>query len=496
VCKKIIKILLFIFILFTDLYARDFESYEVKEAPIKTRKITIEEVVEFGLKNSMDIRIAKYDAYIRRQALPQVKSIFEPFLLGDLNFRRDRFDQGNVLLGTRTDDYDFNLKLDKQFTSGTNLRLDFLNQRIDTDAPVTVFNPFSESILRLSLKQNFGRNKFGLQDRYNVKITKLDIENAEYTSLDDIERYIRELLIAYWTLVRRHEELAVKIQFRAEAKNLVDIYRQKIKIGLVNLGDLKQVESDWRISQNDVLIAELELKDANNELLFLLNPNEVRVRLIPQDTLSTDAEQQNFYDSIRLAVDNRRDYSRLLNLMQINGLDIKMKEDNIWPIIDLDASFARNGVNDTFGEAVEEIFVANQPEYYIGVSLNVPLKIASRKALLKEKTLEKEQLIVAKRRLEREILLDIDKEVREVNIHKEFIEKAIQVVKLEQEKLDEEFKRLRQGRSDADRIIRFRNDVFFEKLTLIFAYYNYRTSLIRLEDDQDTLLDKYWKDSL
>ena len=78
----------------------------------------------------------------------------------------------------------------------------------------------------ISITQELGKNIFGLADRADIKITKLDIENSEFTSLDSIEDSLSEAQKAYWKFVLKTEEVLIKQDMLKQAEKLYKIYQK------------------------------------------------------------------------------------------------------------------------------------------------------------------------------------------------------------------------------------------------------------------------------
>jgi len=67
---------------------------------------------------------------------------------------------------------------------------------------------------------------------------------------------------------------------------------------------------------------------------------------------------------------------------------------------------------------------------------------------------------------------------------------------LQAQKLNEEEKRFRYGRSDTDTLIRFQGDLLKARETAAAAKYRYYASLIDLSLKEGTLLNHYWEGAL
>jgi outer membrane protein TolC len=93
-------------------------------------------------------------------------------------------------------------------------------------------------------------------------------------------------------------------------------------------------------------------------------------------------------------------------------------------------------------------------------------------------------------------LTNIVDSVRNCNILYNNTQIQKNIVSIQKNKLEEEEKRFRYGRSNTDTIIRYQDDLLNAKLLAEKAAYEYQLSLIDLALAENTLLDKYIKDKL
>ncbi|UCG35100.1 MAG: TolC family protein [Candidatus Omnitrophota bacterium] len=458
--------------------------------------ISLEEVTQLALDNSLDIQIAKYDTYIKRTSLLKAESIFDTYFNVSAGYFDDTTKQPSVVFGTETGQTSYNFGISKKLPTGTEIAINAGDARNFTNSPFATLNPYHEASAGISLKQPLGINFFGLVDRAGIKITKIDIENAEYSSLEDIEETLYNAQVAYWKFVLKCEELKIIKGILQKSRRLYDIYKEKIKIGMVEQVDLFAVEANLRVREADVLMAELEKEQAKNELLFALNIDDLSIELAPRDSLSIDPFNIDLYQALTDAVNNRRDYKRIKNQLVADDINIVVARNALWPKIDLEASFTRNGLDRKYKPAWEEISDKNNRELFVGITLKFPLEKRNSRGDFQEATLQKEQNLLSLKRTERLIFKEIHNQVKEVNALKEQVSLYDKTSQLQEKKLQEEVKRLKYGRSNSDLIIRYGEDVLDAKLGLAQVLFAYRVSLIDFELAKQTLLNRYWRQEL
>jgi len=121
------------------------------------------------------------------------------------------------------------------------------------------------------VEQELGKNFFGIQDRSDIKITKIDIENSGYTSLESIEQTIAETQIAYWDLVLAIEHRNIEKSMVEQAKKLHELHQEKLKDGLVEYPEAFASEANFKNRLNELKLAENEVKTKVNVLKLILN---------------------------------------------------------------------------------------------------------------------------------------------------------------------------------------------------------------------------------
>lgn len=461
-------------------------------------QLSLEGVSELALKNNLDIQIAKFDAYIKRNDIYDAISVFDAILSGEVAYTDDQRKSTSSLGASVSKTNDYSLELEKKLPTGTTLGLGFDHTRNWSNSAYATSNPAHDSQASLSITQEIGKNFFGLIDRNDVKITKLDIENSDYSSIDKIEDYLAEVQKAYWKVVLNREKVKIREEMLDRAESLFKIYTNKTKMGLAENPDLYAAEANMNIRENELLSAQNDLRMAENNLLLKLNMNDRdKINIVIEEMLNTEGvQEQDFIESLRMAISNRRDYKSAFNEIKSKNLKVAMKKNNMWPEIDLEASIARNGVAKYYKDAMDDIVGQDNPKYYYGIKFKYPLENSQAKGQYETAKLEKAKSLVLLKKKEREIVVEINDSVGTVNTSLETVKNSYAVVDLQQKKLDEQEKRFKLGRSDSDTLIRYQNDLLTAKISLADTLYTYYSDFIDLRVKENSLLDSYWKEDL
>lgn len=475
----------FIFIVCSNLFAQERTNLA----------LTLNKVSELALANNLDIQIAKYDSYIKRNDLYGAVSIFDTILNLGFSYEDDQLQRTNTFAGTRSKTTDYTFGLNKKFNTGTTIELDADHSRGWSDSVFATLNPAHDAQASVTIKQEIGKNFFGLIDRNTIKITKLDIENSDYSSLDKIESFLAEAQKAYWKVINSRKNVSITEEMLDRAISLFKIYTQKTKLGLAESPDLYAAEANMNIRKNELLLSQNGLLHAENDLLLKLNvavKDDILIRT--DEIMALDGiKEQDFIESLTVAIGHRRDYQQAFNEVESKKLNLVIKKNSLWPEVDLEASFVRNGVAERYSDAIERITDTDNPKYYYGVTISYPLENNEAKGGYQSAQLEKAKSLVLLKKKEREIVVEIKDAVSTVNTALERARNNMVTVRLQRAKLGAEEKRFRLGRSDSDTLVRYQNDLLQAQISLSLSLYQFYSDFIDLRVKENSLLDEYWE---
>ena len=285
-------------------------SISYAQEKVKGYNLSFEQVTILALKNNFDIQIARYDAMIAKTDKDVSESIYDTIFDAEVKYRNNKKAQSAAAYGTKTRDVDYSAGICRNLPSGTSIGLGFDNNRNWTDASSASRTESYTSDLSFSLDQDLGKNFLGIQDRGNVKIALIDIEKAQFTSLEKIETDIAAVQNAYWDLVFNLEKMRIQQEMVEQSKALYDIHQEKLKDGLVEIPEAIASEANYRRRKNEFDLAANLVKSKENVIKLLLNFDDDISEIIPTDKLELNESKNNLGQELAVAFKNRRDYKR------------------------------------------------------------------------------------------------------------------------------------------------------------------------------------------
>jgi len=463
---------------------------------VKSIALSLNELSRLVLMNSLDIQTARYDALIKRTSLKNAESVFDTVLNAQINHIDDQQKTNSTFSGTHSTINEYSAGLSKKLPTGTTLRLEAGDTRVFSNSTFSSLSPAHEAQAKFSINQPLGNNFFGLIDRGRVKITKLDVKNSDFQALGRIEQYLADAQVAYWRLVLAYRQLNIARKMLDKAETLYELFQKQNKLGLIEDAELYAAQANVMQRQNNVSELEHQLLLAKNNLLLYIHEEDLNLHIIPQDAFIIKEGTANLRKSIKTAIANNRDYQRAKNDLEMRGIKLAMKQNSIWPEIDLELSYAQNGLEPGRDRAWSNLTQEDNPELVVGLSLSVPLENSAAKGSREKARLEKKNALLALKKTEHQILVDVANSVDALNNKTETIKINRNIVELQEKKLDFEEKRFSAGRSNTDTLIRYQEDLLNSQLLLAQSLFDYEQATINLKLSEDTLLNEFWQGAL
>jgi outer membrane protein TolC len=436
-------------------------------------------VMKLAANHNLDIKLAKIDADYARANVDMKKSVFDIIMEASGGYTDNELTTASAFLGSKTTQAAYNFGISKEFSTGTSIEADFDHTRDYSDSDFVTVNPSHESLASLSLRQPIGKNFFGLEDRGNVRIAELNYQQANLNSLDRIEAALAQSEIAYWNLAYSYEAAELNEDMLERSKNLFAIYEDRFERGIAEEPDVYASEANMNISLINYEIAQNRILNASNLLKIRLNLDSGSA-IRPSDDLMTVYTKADYLSHLKEAISKRRDYQAALKNLEAQDINLVIKRNNLWPQIDLVATYQRNGIDADAEQSLDNLLDEDNSSYYVGAEVSIPLENRDARAKKKQAMLLKEQTLLNLKKLEISIASELDNRVRQVNLDVEKIKKWEKIVELQKQKLEAEEKRIKYGRSSSDILVRYQNDLLNSQMSLAAAYLDYHISRIEL----------------
>jgi len=317
------------------------------------------------------------------------------------------------------------------FPSGTALSATLNNDRVTTNSLNNVLNPELDSYYRILFQQQllagfgFGPNLRYLRiARNNQKISDQAFELQVLTTVTQIANM-------YWDLVNAYEDERVKTASLDFANQTLTSDRKQLELQAIPALDVLKAEGEVANREQDVTIAkstlrfqELLLKNAITKNLDDPILESMPVQPTDLSTVSADAAVTTAApaeDLIAEALKQRIELSESDIELQSTNISLAAARNALLPSLALTAFYGGTGLGGidnpasgiqstaptTFPGELGQTFKNNAPDYYVGLSLNIPIRNRVAKSDQYRAQLESRQGELRTQQLRKQIRIEV-----------------------------------------------------------------------------------------
>ncbi|MEO7029302.1 MAG: TolC family protein [Acidobacteriaceae bacterium] len=331
---------------------------------------------------------------------PQPENL-DPFLTGTLEYERATNQGTSVFQPSATSNtFTGNFAYQQGLVTGTELSVGFNNTRQSTTSTFPAFIPSLNTTLRATATQHvlqgccvWINRRFIVQAKNDRRITDSAFRQQVIFTVTQVENI-------YWALVSAYEDTQAKTRALQQSTQLTADNRKQLEIG--TLAPLDVVNSDSAVAtDNQALIASksnLEYQQLLMKQAIARNLNDPQLAnapVVPTDRVGLDRlpeEDMQVEDLVRQAYTNNPQIEQAALSMENNKITIRAEKNGLLPVLDVFGFYGTQALGGTpnpkafggappdptvpggFGGVLQNLFAANNPDYGVGATLNIPLR--------------------------------------------------------------------------------------------------------------------------
>jgi outer membrane protein TolC len=422
--------------------------------PPEEIRLSLKECVHLALNHNLDIEISRYQPWIDDQGLRAAFGAFDHVLYADASSGRNRLTARDLFAGVptlSTDDSTFRTGLRRTIPAGMTYDLSFAVDRQESNSSFVIFDPAWQQSMGLSLTIPVLR---GAGEEANVTPIVL-ARNARRVSVTEFERSLAETVFsvqeAYWALVSAIEQKKFRVQALQVAKRLLEDNKARERRGILAPVDVTEAEAGVASQVEGILTAENAVQDAMDRLKRLVDPALLRgeTQIVPLDAPGVPAgeldEKQAVERGLRDAMERRAEYRGIFIELESREREIAKDRNEALPKLTATASGSLLGAEDGFSSSAREFRSGDTYSWGVGLALEIPLENRAADGAVRRAELDRRRLILRRRNLEDEILVEVREAAREIKTTEQRIEATTRARALAKERFDGEQSRRDQG---------------------------------------------------
>jgi outer membrane protein TolC len=434
-----------------------------------------------------------------------IVSSYDPMLTGSLNNEHYTQPLSNTsIYGIQTlqeNTTNGNIEYSQAFPTGTTFTAVFENSRGATNSPNSFLNPTLNSYYHVALQQQllagFG---FGPNLRY-LRIAKNNQKISDAAFKLQVITTVTQIESMYWDLVAAYEDEQVKMQSLEFAQRTLDIGRKQLALQAIpamevmkDEGEVANSEQDLTIAKSTLQFQELLIKNALTKNLDDPILEAMPVHPTDSSTIQTDVTTGSTEDSIALALRDRIELKESDIDLQNRNISRDAARNALLPTVALTAFYGGTGLagpsnpasnitstaETNWGGAVQHAFNNTAPDYYVGLSVNIPIRNRVAKSDQYRAELEMSQAQLRLQQLRKQIRIEVRNAQYALEQSKARVEFATKARDLAKKTFDITAKEQELGAGSSYQTLTARHDLAEAQSTLVAAMTAYQKSKIEL----------------
>jgi len=326
-------------------------SSTVTELPLK-----LVQCIELALRNNRDIMVERMSVRQAHGEVVRAWSIFDPTVTAESGYSHSEQPAGSQLLGAdvaEQETLNWNLGLQVLAPTGGLLRLEFQNERSETNSYFQQLNPQFSTGAVFSITQPLLKGAGTKANLYRVKLAKNNRRISEITLREVVLQTVANVENAYWNLVLAIENLRVNKLSKQLAEEMLRMTKAQVRTGALPPVATLQAEATAASREEGVLVADNAVQTSRRELLRVmnaLNGKLASIQLVPKDRPAPVKKLPDF-DAVRDdALQKNFQLRKLKYQLRSAVMSRRVARNSILPRIDIVGSVGMMGLAGNAGD--------------------------------------------------------------------------------------------------------------------------------------------------
>ena len=323
------------------------------------------DVAERILRDGYKAKEINLTSQLSRLDLAKALSTYDLTLTNETYFQDSKFENFSATQNLDDQTWKSSTTLNKPFTSGTILGLEYTRTTLSSDfAPATTHTfpaEQTQDLMGVTLTQNLWRNFFGAADRSIVKSAEETEKASELTRAVDLQNLVLDAIRAFWKSYVAQENFQEALNSRTRYEKLSDVARKKSNLGYSAPGELSQILAELEVRNQNAKVASNDYLSAVADLSTLL-------KLPPDSEIQFVVDKQ--VPPLPNLVEKDIQFFRAVRAQQLRADAAKEAANaadwNNHPDFSLVGKYYTAGLEASANDSLAEMSSAAHPQYYVG----------------------------------------------------------------------------------------------------------------------------------
>jgi outer membrane protein len=468
-----------------------------QEAPAH---LTLDDAIRLALANNQSIKVDAFSRAAAKADLLAAYGAFDPAI----NFARSYSEQYNPSLPTASNGFlpsatllqtdSYSLTLVGVLPWGTQYQIGgtSANQR-------GTYNGFTNNFLtnggiwiRQPLLRGFGFA--GSTANLGLRVAKASRAISEWQYRQTVIDTITNVVVAYSNLAAADASLRTAQRTRDLAAALVAENEKRFKVGSMSENDVISARARAAFREQGIIFAIQGVRNADNQLRLLLGEKAFSNEgpLLAIDSPPPQELTLNVADDLKKSYELRPDYQQARFGVDKSRYNSAYAHRQLLPQVDFVGNYGYTGLDQTFAASRQMVTNQDNRAYSAGVEVSIPLTFAQGRGNARAARLRLRHDEGNLEFLKESIALRVTEAAGQVETTRKSVEAADAALKLAQQTLDAELKKLRAGVGTSTFVVLQYQDQLAQAETSYYQALADQRSAVALYDQQiGTTLQRY-----
>jgi outer membrane protein TolC len=477
-----------------------------------TLRLTVDDAVKMALDHNVDLNADRLDPQISDMRVAAAAGAFRPAVNSSIQRNNQLQPPASFLIPTttRNDVVTSSAGISQRLPwFGASYGVSWNATRTDSNSFLNSYNPLLQSGLAVNVSQPLVRDLFIDTARQQLVTSRISRDIADTRLRESLVHTTANVKSAYWNLVSAAANVDARQSVLDLAQELARVNKAKVDVGQSPPLDLVSAQAEVAADQEQLIIAETAVKEAEDRLRILIFDPTQRdawaVKIEPVDTPPVGALTPDLDAAVTNALSNRADLLRARKDINISQTSVKFAGNQRLPDVRVNASYLASGLGGTqvlrtggfpgiivgpgaitdFGSVLAQLFNRAYPTWSAGVSVSYPIGQSAEEANYARAKLERAQSEQRLKGAEARAIQQVRAAGWQIDMNAKRIETTRAARELAEQRLDAERKRLEVGISTNFLVIQAQRDLAQAKTNELSAVLAYDLALVDFEALQE-----------